>query len=74
MEEKGKYITTIFDAFGVHANDCELVKEIYSDIMVELLHSTVLEDIISQIRGYKYTITKGDLSEFDIRTSRYSLG
>ena len=74
MNAKGKYITTIFDAFGVHANDCELVKEIYDDIMVELLNATVLEDIISGTRGYKYTIDKGDVSEFDIRNSRYSIG
>jgi len=74
MHAKGKWITTIFDAFGVHANDCELVKEIYDDIMVELLHGTILEDIISSIRGYKYTIHKGELSETDIRNSRYSIG
>lgn len=74
MHTLGKYCTTIFDAFGVHANDAELVKTIYDDIMVEILNGTILEDIISNIRGYKYTITKGDLSEFDIRNSRYSIG
>lgn len=74
MNAKGKYITTIFDAFGVHANDCELAKEIYADIMIELLHSNALADIISGIRGYEYIITKGDLSELDIRNSRYSIG
>lgn len=74
MKAKGKWITTIFDAFGVHANDCELVKEVYADIMVELLNGTVLEDIISNIRGYRYSIHKGALSEDDIRNSRYSIG
>lgn len=74
MHALGKYCTTIFDAFGVHANDAELVKTIYDDIMVEVLNGTILEDIISHIRGYKYNITKGDLSELDIRGSRYSIG
>lgn len=74
MKAEGRYITTIFDAFGVHANDCDRVREIYADIMVELLHSDILARIVSTIRGTEYIIKKGDLSEADIRNSVYFLG
>lgn len=74
MKERGLFITTIFDAFGCHANDVDVMMEIYEDILVELLDSNELSRVLSEITRRKITIEKGDLNETDIRKSVYKLG
>ena len=71
----GKFITTIHDAFACHPSDCDLMRKNYQDIMVELLHSDLLNDILSQISGTKMEMNKDNgLTEEHIRTSQYYLG
>ena len=71
----GKFITTIHDAFACHPSDCDLMRKNYADIMVELLHSNVLNDILSQIAGTEVFVNKDNgLTEEMIRTSTYMLG
>jgi len=70
----GKFITTIHDAFACNPRDCDLMRKNYQDIMVELLHSDLLNNIIEQISGKKNAIPKSDtLTEQDIRDSVYYL-
>ena len=71
----GKFITTIHDAFACRAEDCDLMRKNYQDIMVEILHSDLLQDIMSQIAGHKVPSLKvNTLTEDDIRNSVYFLG
>lgn len=71
----GKFITTIHDAFACHPSDADLMRKNYEDIMVELLHSDLLNDILTQIKGTPIYISKDNgLTEEHIRTSLYYLG
>jgi len=70
----GKFITTIHDAFACHPNDVRLMRKNYADIMVELLHSDMLNDIMSQIAGKQIILSKDNgLTEEHIRSSVYML-
>jgi len=71
-----KYITSIHDAFGVHPNDIQELKDNYAHIMVELLNSNLLEDIMKEIAGGRtYTVpTKiNNLTEEHILSSKYAI-
>jgi len=71
----GKFITTIHDAYACRAEDCDLMRKNYQNIMVELLHSDLLQDIMSEIAGYRVKSLKvNTLTEEDIRNSVYFLG
>lgn len=71
----GKFITTIHDAFACRAEDCDLMRQNYQDIMVELLHSNLLQDIMTEIKGQAMPSLKvNTLTENDIRESVYFLG
>ena len=71
-----KYITSIHDAFGVHPNDIGQLKSNYAKIMIELLHSNLLEDIMKQIangRAYTAPNKTNNLTEQHILNSEYAL-
>jgi len=71
-----KYITSIHDAFGVHPNDVSQLKTNYANLMIELLHSNLLEDIIKQIaNGRPYTVPpkSNTLTEEQILSSVYAI-
>ena len=71
----GKFITTIHDAFACHPSDADLMRQNYQDIMVELLHSDMLNNILSQIAHTDIYISKDNgLTEEHIRNSVYFLG
>jgi DNA-directed RNA polymerase len=75
MQNHGKFITTIHDAFACMPEDCDLMRSIYSDLLVELLESDLLNDLLSQIANTNIHIAKtGDLTAEDIRGSEYFLG
>ncbi len=75
MNAKGLFITTIHDAFACMPEDCDTMRTIYADILIELLHSDLLNDILTQIANTSIRIVKtGDLTEEHIRTSLYYLG
>ena len=68
------FITSIHDAFATHPNNIDELRGHYTDILVELNNSDILQDIMSQIAGHKVlSIKKNTLTESNIRESRYSL-
>jgi DNA-directed RNA polymerase len=75
MNAQGKFITTIHDAFACLPEDCDLMRSIYSDLLIELLESDLLNNILTQIANTNIGIMKtGDLLAQDIRNSEYFLG
>ncbi len=75
MHARGLFITTIHDAFACMPEDCDIMREIYADLLVELLDSDLLNDILTQIASTDIRIVKtGNLTEEHIRTSLYYLG
>jgi DNA-directed RNA polymerase len=76
MKAEGRFITTIHDAYACHPNDAERMIEIYKEIIIELLHSNILDDIMAQIangRYYQKVEYTNDLTEQHINESEYSL-
>jgi len=70
------HITTIHDAYAVHYNFIDELISNYKDIMIELLHSNLLNDIMTEIangRNFKSVTKSNTLNKFHIRNSRYAL-
>lgn len=71
----GKFITTIHDAFHCRPEDVDLMRKNYADILCKINNSTMLQDIMNQIAGYRVESIKANtLTDEMIRKSIYSLG
>lgn len=66
-------VICIHDAFGTHPNHCNQLRFHYKEILAELSESTVIDDILSQLFGYRDTVDKGDSIAEYIRNSNYGL-
>lgn len=68
------FITSIHDAFGTHPNNALEMTYHYTNIMMELNSSNLLQDIMSQISGkHMLSIKKNTLTNDMIRASIYKL-
>ena len=54
-------------------NHCNQLRFHYKEILAELSESTVIDDILSQLFGYRDTVDKGDSIAEYIRNSNYGL-
>jgi len=60
----GRFITSIHDAFACHPLDCDDMIRNFNEIMAEILDSTLLDDIMTQLMGtevvteHERTLTK----------------
>ena len=71
----GRFITTIHDAFACHPKDCDFMVQNYKDILCEILESNLLNDIVKQVSGADFSVTKTNtLTCEDIQNSHYLLG
>lgn len=66
-------VICIHDSFGCHANHCNQLRYHYKEILAELSDSTVIDDILSQLFGYRDVVEKGDSISQYIRNSNYAL-
>ncbi len=67
-------VITIHDSFGCHANHCNQLRYWYKEILAELVESTVLDSILSELLGEDTTIAKLSNSLGDkIRNSNYGI-
>lgn len=66
-------IICIHDAFATHVNHCNQLRFHYKEILAELSDSTVIDDILSQLFGYRDTVDKGGSISQYIRNSNYGL-
>ena len=66
-------VICIHDAFATHPNHCNQLRFHYKEILAELSESTVIDDILSQLFGYRDTVDKGDSIAEYIRNSNYGL-
>lgn len=68
-------ILTVHDAFGAHANNCDLTRYWYKEIMADMADSNLLEMLMCQL----YQITEGKYEKLSsnlgdkIRNSNYAL-
>jgi len=68
------FMTTIHDSYSVHPNQIDKLRHEYSEVLVEILESDLLESIMSQIAGARVTFTKNTtLTPDHIRNSVYHL-
>lgn len=66
-------LVTVHDAFGSHANNCNIVRYWYKEILADLADSNVLEVILNTLYRRQSKFTKfGDISTL-IRNSNYGL-
>lgn len=68
-------IITVHDAFGCHANNCDLTRYWYKEIMADMADSDLLQDLMNQLYGItdgKYTKLSKNLGD-KIRGSNYAL-
>ncbi len=74
LEQKSFPVICIHDAFKAHPNNINTLRQTYNDIMAEIADSTMLEFMLSQIRGEPITIQKysENLGEL-VRKSEYAL-
>ena len=71
-----KYITCIHDAFGVHPNDIQQLKDGYAKVMCEILESDLLRNLMTQIangRTFKLPIKSNSLTKEHILSSVYAI-
>ena len=66
-------VICIHDSFGSHPVHCNQLRFHYKEILAELSESTVIDDILSQLFGYRDTVDKGDSIAEYIRNSNYGL-
>ena len=66
-------VICIHDSYACHANHCNQLRFHYKEILAELSESTVIDDILSQLFGYRDTVDKGDSIAEYIRNSNYGL-
>ena len=66
-------VICIHDSFACHPNHCNQLRFHYKEILAELSESTVIDDILSQLFGYRDTVDKGDSIAEYIRGSNYAL-
>lgn len=68
-------IVTVHDAFGCHANNCDITRHWYKEIMADMADSTLLQWLMNQL----YQITDGEYEKLSdnlgdkIRQSNYAL-
>lgn len=67
-------VITIHDSFAAHPNHLNWVRHWYKELLAELAESTVIDDILSQLYGFKghFQRRSPDLAEH-IRASEYAL-
>lgn len=66
-------VICIHDSWATHPNHCNQLRFHYKEILAELSESTVIDDILSQLFGYRDTVDKGDSIAEYIRNSNYGL-
>lgn len=66
-------VICIHDSWSTHPNHCNQLRFHYKEILAELSESTVIDDILSQLFGYRDTVDKGDSIAEYIRNSNYGL-
>ncbi len=81
--QKGKFLITIHDSYGVHPSEAKMLMDIYREEMVRVMEDEVLQDIMEQIWNNagregglpkEFTIdNNGELTKGDIMSSRYAL-
>lgn len=74
LDNKSFEVITIHDEFKCHANNVNRMRIVYAELFAELAESTIMDSILSEIRGNPVTITKRshDLGD-DIRQGEYQL-
>lgn len=68
-------VITVHDSFGCHANNCDITRYWYKEILADMADSTMLEWLMNQLyqtSGITYTKLSNDLGD-KIRNSNYAL-
>lgn len=64
LAEQGCELSPIHDSFGVHANDCDLLRKLYRSLLARLYRENIIDDILSDILGRKVKIDREEFDEF----------
>ena len=74
MRSKPFPIVCIHDAFKCHANNMNVLRQVYVDIFVDLACSNILEDLLQQVTGdTDITVTKEQHVDHLIANANYAL-
>ena len=74
LENPSFHLITVHDAFRCHAKYGNVVRYWYKEILAELSESKIIECILTDLTGKKYTFNKYDEGVADaIRNSNYGL-
>lgn len=79
LEYKSFEIICIHDAYKAHANNCNVLRYWYKELLAELAESDILSDMFSEITGEdeEYIPAKGGISKTEmaklIRASEYAI-
>lgn len=73
LEHASFEVTTVHDAFGSHASNCNRVRYWYKEILAELAESRIINAIWNQL-GKPGSITRNPCIADQIRNSNYALG
>lgn len=61
LAEQDCELSPIHDSFGVHANDCDLLRKLYRSLLARLYRENIIDDILSDILGRKVKIDRRSL-------------
>ena len=64
---------TIHDDYKCHPNNMNYVRDVYRNILADIVDSTLIESILNQLYGMEGNITKGKLDSDTVRNSNYAL-
>ena len=64
---------TIHDDYKCHPNNMNYVRDVYRNILADIVDSTLIESILNQLYGMEGNITKGKLDSTTVRNSNYAL-
>jgi len=68
------FITTIHDSYSVHPNEIEKLREVYTQTLIEINESNLLQDLLTDIAERFIPFTKSNtLTEADIQASIYHI-
>ena len=66
-------VICIHDSYATHPSHCNQLRYHYKEILAELSDSTVIDDILSQLFGYRDVVEKGESISQYIRNSNYGI-
>ena len=68
LAEQGIELSPIHDSFGVHPNDCEVLRKCYRNLLARLYRENLIDSILSEVMGTDVVVERPEV-DLEIETA-----